>query len=173
MSYIPPFKRSNNIYEVLNDNNNIIPQDNSNSNNNSYIDTNYKKNCYRNYNNSNSNMKNRINKYNIKRKSDEIYSKEFVLDQDTIQKEFPSIKLDQNLQNTNNIVFNYEDLYIDMLKKEKIIVPIIVEEVKNDVKTIVNRYKDNLVPFEERTYDENGWMTNDDWLEYYMFHNRF
>jgi hypothetical protein len=61
-----------------------------------------------------------------------------------------------------------------MLKKEKVIVPVIGEDsvVKNDVRTIVNRYKNELVPFEERTYDSDGWMTNEDWLEYYEYNKR-
>jgi|688.fasta_scaffold535286_2 hypothetical protein len=158
-SYIPPFKR-NNIYEVLSTDTDIYSNSNSNSNTIS-----------------NSNKNN--NKFNRKRNIDDIYMSkyvpkvEFKLNEEIIQKEFPS--LGSNQLNKNLDIINYNgDMYIDMLKKEKVIVPVIGEDsvVKNDVRTIVNRYKNELVPFEERTYDSDGWMTNEDWLEYYEYNKR-
>lgn len=86
---------------------------------------------------------------------------EFNLTKDKLVNEFPS------LSNKKVEELKLETTYIDKVKIEKKV----IEEKKyikpNDVRSIVNEYYLNRVPLEERRYDSNGWMENEDWIEWY------
>ena len=86
---------------------------------------------------------------------------EFKLTEEKLINEFPS------LSNKKVEELKLETTYIDKVKIEKKV----VEEKKyikpNDVRSIVNEYYLNKIPLEERRYDSNGWMDNEDWVEWY------
>lgn len=58
--------------------------------------------------------------------------------------------------------------YLDALEK-----PAEIVKVENKVKkkTSIFVAKKPVVHFDKRTYDKDGWMTNDDWLFWYEFNN--
>lgn len=86
---------------------------------------------------------------------------EFNLTETKLINEFPS------LSNKKVEELKLVTTYTDKVKIEKKV----VEEKKyikpSDVRSIVNEYYINKIPLQERRYDSNGWMENEDWIEWY------
>jgi hypothetical protein len=92
--------------------------------------------------------------------NDNLYSESFILEEN-----IEDLLLDLNIL--------YDAYKTDLLSIEKKIENLKLELFKFFFdRSKRNRYKNELVPFEERTYDSDGWITNEDWLEYYEYNKR-
>lgn len=184
MSYVTPFKRfstQSNRFTVLDyDKNNVQPTLKPMNNRFDVLlsenkeSTEYKDKIYKYKENKRNNRFDTI-KYNLSYKK-EIKKPEFILDADCIQKEFPTLPTNNiNTINVDSIekTNSNEEKFTDIVRKEKEIIVEIIKEKPNDVRSIVNELKQQQKVFEERRYDSNGWMENEDWLEWYEFYYKY
>lgn len=183
MSYVTPFKRfstQSNRFTVLDiDKNNVQPTLKPMNNRFDVLVSEYNEKTE--YNRPTKNFENRRNnrfdtiRYNLPYKR-EIKKPEFILDADCIQKEFPTLPTNNiNTINVDSIdkTNSNEEKFTDIVRKEKEVVIEIIKEKPNDVRSIVNELKQQQRVFEERRYDSNGWMDNEDWLEWYEFYYKY
>jgi len=96
---------------------------------------------------------------------------QFLLTEEKIKNEFPGLNDSNTL--TNNECNHLDNSFTDIVKKEKEIVVEVVKQKPNDVRSLVNDYYNNCKAFEERRYDSDGWMENEDWLEWYDYHYKY
>ena len=129
----------------------------------------YKKQNYRNNNRDNRDrnplFQKRYNNRYMTNKPEVITKPEFNLSKDKLINEFPSLNNKDIIETTK---FSDEFItYQDKVKVEKVVIPDKKYIKPSDVRSIVNEYYLTKKPLEPRVYDKNGWMENEDWIEWY------